>query len=81
MNEASSTDTPGPREQIAGLNFAMLLVGPDMAVREVNPAGEDLLGSSASRFVGRDLFDCLELAEPRFRESICLLYTSPSPRD
>ncbi|MXO93220.1 PAS domain-containing sensor histidine kinase [Erythrobacter arachoides] len=48
----------------------MLLIGPDMAIREVNPAGEDLLGASASRFTGRALLDCLELAEPRFRDSI-----------
>ncbi|KLE35565.1 two-component system sensor histidine kinase NtrB [Aurantiacibacter luteus] len=70
MSEGVSADVPGPREQIAGLNFALLLVGPDMTVREVNPAGEDLLGASASRFVGRGLLDCLQLAEPRFRESL-----------
>jgi len=50
---------PDPRDQIAGLNFALLLAGPDMAIREVNPAAESLLGISARRLIGRDLLQLL----------------------
>ena len=56
---------PEAREQIAGLNFALLLVGPDLIIREVNPAAENLLGISARRLLGRDLLKLLELDQSR----------------
>jgi len=58
---------PGPREQIIGLTFAMLLVAPDLTIRQVNPAAENLIGQSARRLVGRTLADIMTFAEDRIR--------------
>lgn len=63
MSEA--VERPGPQAQIAGLVFATLLLDPDFAIAEVNPAGEDLLGQSARRLIGRPLFDAVKLENPR----------------
>ena len=48
----SDPQQPGPREQIAGLTFAMLLLDPDLKIREVNPATENLIGRSSRRMLG-----------------------------
>lgn len=56
---------PGPGAQIAGLIFAVLLLDPDLAVREANPAAEDLLHRSAKRLVGARLLDVVELDDAR----------------
>jgi two-component system nitrogen regulation sensor histidine kinase GlnL len=56
---------PGPREQVAGLVFALLLIDPEMIVAEANPASEDLLGRSAQRLTGSPLLDVLEIRDPR----------------
>ena len=50
-----------------GLKAAVLLVGADRRVIFMNPAAEGLLETSTQRGCGQDV--------------ICLLYTSPSPRD
>ena len=55
---------PDPRAQIAGLSFAMLLVAPDLAIAEANPAAESLIGMSARRLVGRSLLDVVQFDEP-----------------
>lgn len=52
MNEVIA-GIPEPREQIAGLTFALLLLGPDLTIAQVNPAAESLIGRSARRLVGR----------------------------
>lgn len=62
MNEVIAT-APSAREQIAGLTFAMMLVAPDMAIFEVNPAAESLLGISARRLRGRGLAEVLEFED------------------
>lgn len=50
---------PRAREQITGLTFALLLVGPDLIIREVNPAAENLIGRSARRLLGKSLLEVL----------------------
>ncbi|ANY20666.1 Nitrogen regulation protein NR(II) [Tsuneonella dongtanensis] len=56
---------PGPREQIAGLVFAVLLLDPDMVIVEANPASEEMLGRSAHRMIGSPLFDVVGIDDPR----------------
>ncbi|MGB3165539.1 MAG: ATP-binding protein [Alteraurantiacibacter sp.] len=57
MNDPAAP--PDARDQIGGLNFAVLLLDPDKRLAEVNPRGEDLLGASASRLIGQNLEDLL----------------------
>lgn len=66
----SAGGLPGPREQITGLTFAFILIGPDLAIREVNPAAESLIGRSARRLLGRNLMDVLDFGESRIREKL-----------
>src|SRR5690606_30570598 len=54
---------PEPREQIAGLTFALLLLAPDFTIVEVNPAAENLIGHSARRLIGRAFLDVIAFAE------------------
>ena len=49
--------TPTSREQIQGLTFAMLLLSPELEIRQANPAAENLLGLGVQRMLGRRLFD------------------------
>ncbi|WPZ08177.1 two-component system sensor histidine kinase NtrB [Pelagerythrobacter marinus] len=58
-------ERPDPGAQIAGLIFAVLLLDPDMVVREANPAAEDLLHRSARRLVGERLLDVIGLDDER----------------
>lgn len=58
-------ERPGPREQLAGLTFGMLLVAPDLTICEVNPAAESLIGRSARRMLGSNLLDVLDFGESR----------------
>lgn len=61
---------PGPREQITGLTFALLLVDPDLAIREVNPAAESLIGRSSRRLVGRRLMELIDFGDSRIRDKL-----------
>lgn len=56
---------PDPQAQIAGLIFAMVLLDPEFAIAEVNPAAEHMLGQSAKRLAGRSVFDIIQLDDPR----------------
>jgi two-component system nitrogen regulation sensor histidine kinase GlnL len=56
---------PDPREQIAGLTFALLLLAPDLTIAQVNPAAENLIGRSARRLIGNRFFDVVTFAESR----------------
>lgn len=58
---ADLTGTPGPRDQISGLSFALLLIDPALVIREANPAAESLIGMSARRLTGRNLLETLKL--------------------
>ncbi|ABC63348.1 two-component system sensor histidine kinase NtrB [Erythrobacter litoralis] len=59
---------PDPRAQIAGMVFAVLLIDPDAVIAEVNPAAEDLLGRSARKLLGANLFDAIEITDERVSE-------------
>lgn len=61
---------PGPRDQISGLTFALLLVAPDLRIQEVNPAAENLIGQSARRLVGRSLPEVIGFTEDRIRDRL-----------
>ena len=61
---------PGPREQIVGLTFALLLVAPDLTIQEINPAAENLIGQSARRLVGRPLPEIIGFPESRIRDRL-----------
>ncbi len=62
---SATREKPGPQAQIAGLAFAMILLDPDLAISDLNPAAESLLGQSAKRLIGRPLFDFLEFEDGR----------------
>ena len=59
MSDTPST-RPDAREQIAGVSFAMLLIGPDLAIVEANPAAESMIGISARRLAGRSLLEIVD---------------------
>jgi two-component system, NtrC family, nitrogen regulation sensor histidine kinase GlnL len=68
-----SRDAPGipdAADQIAGLTFAMLVVGPDLKVHSVNPAAENLLGRSAKRMQGQGLMQVLTFNETHVAEHL-----------
>jgi len=61
---------PSAAEQISGLTFALILLDADLAVQQVNQAGEDLLGASARRVTGQSLFDLAAFEDQRIAERI-----------
>ena len=65
MNEIDSAGQPDLRDQVAGLTFALVLLGPDMTIAQVNPAAENLIGRSARRLVGCKFLDVVRFAEER----------------
>ena len=71
MNErAAEGGGPSAAEQVSGLTFGFILLDPDLAIREVNQAGEGMLGSSARRLIGQRLFDVATIADERISERI-----------
>jgi two-component system nitrogen regulation sensor histidine kinase GlnL len=64
----AETYRPDPRDQIAGLTFGVLLIAPDLRIREANPAAESLIGRSARRLVGRGLLDVFDFGQSRLPE-------------
>lgn len=72
MSEAGTSDTsvPAPGDMFAGLNFAMLLVTPELEIRFVNPAAESMIGMSAKRIMGRNLLDVVDLRGTSVAERI-----------
>ncbi len=58
-------EAPGPRAQVAGLVFAMVLLDPEMIIAEANPAAEEMLGRSAHRMMGCPLFEVIGIDDPR----------------
>ena len=59
---------PRPDEQLASLSSAVLLLGPGLVIRNVNPAAEQLMGVGAKRLIGKSLGDVAEFGESRFNE-------------
>lgn len=63
-------NAPAAADLFAGLTFATLVVGPDLAIHSVNPAAESMLGRSAKRLAGRDLLGVLDFSEPHVAEHL-----------
>jgi two-component system, NtrC family, nitrogen regulation sensor histidine kinase GlnL len=70
IEPAALAAAPDPREQLAGLNFALLLVAPDLTIGEANPAAENLSGQSARRLLGRPLFEVVRFSDQRIRDKL-----------
>jgi two-component system nitrogen regulation sensor histidine kinase GlnL len=66
----SESAAPTAAEQISGLTFACILLDPDLAIREVNQAAEDLLGASMRRLVGQPLSDLAAFEDERIGQRI-----------
>ena len=69
MNE-SAAGAPDPRDQIAGLTFALILLARDRTIEQVNPAAESLIGRSARRMIGRNFLEVLSFAESGFADRL-----------
>ncbi|MGB7374588.1 two-component system sensor histidine kinase NtrB [Pontixanthobacter sp.] len=54
---------PTAQEQLSGMLFAVVLLGPDLCIAEVNHAAEDLLGRSAKRLIGKQIADVVNFAD------------------
>jgi two-component system, NtrC family, nitrogen regulation sensor histidine kinase GlnL len=63
VSEGGSAGHPDPRDQIAGLTFALLLLAPDLTIAQVNPAAENLIGRSARRLIGLPFRDVVGFDE------------------
>lgn len=61
---------PEPREQIAGLTFALLLLAPDLTIAQLNPAAENMLGRGARRLIGKPFPEVVKFAEARVRDKL-----------
>jgi two-component system nitrogen regulation sensor histidine kinase GlnL len=70
VSEADGTSLPDPRDQIAGLTFALLLLAPDLTIAQLNPAAENLIGRSARRLIGRKFLDIVGFAEERILDRL-----------
>jgi len=70
VNEADPAGLPDPRDQVAGLTFALVLLAPDLSIAQVNPAAENLIGRSARRLIGRKFLDVVEFAEERILDRL-----------
>ncbi|OYW46465.1 MAG: PAS domain-containing sensor histidine kinase [Sphingomonadales bacterium 32-68-7] len=70
MSENAGPAAPDPREQIAGLTFALLLLAPDLTITQVNPAAENLIGRSARRLTGRKFLEVVRFPESEITERL-----------
>ena len=62
------SEVPDPAQQLASLAVAVLLLEPDLTIRSVNPAAEQLVGVGAKRMIGKRLHDIAEFGAERFEE-------------
>lgn len=61
-------DTPDAHLQMASLAVAILLLDPDLTIRDANPAAEQMLGMSKRRMEGRKLSELVSFVEQRLNE-------------
>ena len=61
---------PQPAEQLASLSSAVLLLGPGLVIKSVNPAAEQLIGIGAKRLIGRTLGDIAQFDETHLGERL-----------
>ncbi len=57
---SAKDESPGSQVQIAAMIFAVLLLDPDLAIAEANPAAENLLGRSSNRLLGLHLAEVID---------------------
>ena len=62
------SDIPDPAQQLASLSVAVLLLEPDLTIRAVNPAAEQLVGVGARRMIGKPLQEIAEFGAERFEQ-------------
>lgn len=62
------TDAPDAQRLFSSLALAALVLDPDLRIRSVNPAGEQMLGMSARRLNGRKLDEFLSFSELRLND-------------
>jgi two-component system nitrogen regulation sensor histidine kinase GlnL len=62
------SESPKPREQLASLQVAVLLLEPDLTINTANPAAEQMIGIGQKRLIGRNLKDVANFGEDRFYE-------------
>ncbi|MBC2666442.1 PAS domain-containing protein [Novosphingobium flavum] len=60
--------TPDALRQLASLNVAVVLLGPEQRIVGANPAAEQFLGQSLRRVSGKLLFDLIRFDEPRLAD-------------
>ncbi|MEL7189610.1 MAG: ATP-binding protein [Pseudomonadota bacterium] len=65
QDNKKASDRPDPRDQIAGLIFAVLLVDEHGYIAEANQAAENMLGKSERRMIGQSLNKTLGIADAR----------------
>ena len=66
----SAAGPPEPRELIAGLTFALIVLRPDLTIEQVNPAAESLIGRSARRLIGRNFLEVVAFSDTRIRDKL-----------
>jgi two-component system nitrogen regulation sensor histidine kinase GlnL len=67
---ADPAAAPDAASQLAGLSFAVILLGPGDIIVEANPAAEDLLDRSAHRLVGMALSQAMQIGDVRVQDSL-----------
>jgi len=67
---ASDMHLPDPRDQISGVTFGLLLLSPELKIRQVNPAAENLIGRSSRRLLDCHLFDVIDFGASRMTDRI-----------
>ena len=56
--------------QIASMVFAVLVLDPDGLIAEANPAGEEMLGGSASRLIAKPFLEAVRIAHERVAQQL-----------
>ena len=61
---------PDAQDLVSGLNFAMLLLAPDLTIQQANPAAENMIGISTRRLLGRNFLEVVDLQNTRLPERL-----------
>jgi two-component system, NtrC family, nitrogen regulation sensor histidine kinase GlnL len=61
---------PDAKRLVSSLPQAFVLLGPDLTIVSVNPAGEQLVGQGARRLIGRAVRDVFSFDEPLILERL-----------
>lgn len=63
-------NAPPAEVQIAGMLFAVLVLDPEGMIAEANPAGEEMLGGSAARLIGKPFLNTVQIAHERVAQQL-----------